>query len=166
MLKRRKIYRLMNNGTFECDLTDSILKKMFEILSYNMSCLYKTNITDKDYNTWSENVIKNKKLKNIINYDGELNGYLQYMDFNKERKICICEVEISKNHQGDGKTFKKLMIEFLKEHSGKKYDNYIVYENISEINHHSRDVVIHLGFETSDNKIYLIELSKLRAKYL
>ena len=148
--------------TFLCDLNDIILPKMFNIVSKNMSNLYKTKITEEDYLIWRKNILDNKSLKTIINYNGELGGYLQYIDFDEENKICICEVEIDEENQGDGKTFKKILNEFLQEHDNKKYDDYIVYGNINKNNKHSQDVFTHLGFNNTENDIYSISFSVLK----
>ena len=158
--KNMELKKIQDN-TFLCDLDDILLQKMFKIVSKNMSKLYKVKITDNDYLIWAKNILNNKDLKTIINYNGELCGYLQYIDFTDEKKICICEIEISENYQGDGKTFRKLLNEFLNEHNSKKYTDYIIYGNINEKNIHSREVFTHLGFKNTENNTYAIKLSKL-----
>lgn len=149
--------------TFLCDsLDEKMLAKMFKIVSVNMSKLYNSKITDADFEIWSNNVSNNLQLKTIINYDGDLNGYIQYMEFANEKKICICEFEIISTKQGNGITFNKLLKEFLNEHKSEKYNNYIVYGNISNSNIHSQDVFKHLGFKNIEKNIYQIDLSLLQ----
>ena len=143
-------------------LDEKMLAKMFKIVSVNMSKLYNSKITDADFEIWSNNVSNNPQLKTIINYDGDLNGYIQYMEFANEKKICICEFEIISTKQGNGITFNKLLKEFLNEHKSEKYNNYIVYGNISNSNIHSQDVFKHLGFKNIEKNIYQIDLSLLQ----
>ncbi len=153
--------------TFLCEsLDETVLTKMFKIISKNMSKLYNTKITDDDFKNWSNNILNNTQLKTIINCDDNLNGYIQYMEFTDEKKICICEFEIASNKQGDGITFNKLLKEFLLEHNSEEYKNYIVYGNISNSNIHSQDGFKHLGFKNIDKNIYQIDLSLLQKNKL
>lgn len=135
-------------------LNEQILQGMFNIVYYNMTGLSLIDEKANEvYNEWKNNLLKNKELKSCILEDEKVYAYIQYI---KEHNIvCICEIEIDKEHQGDHKTFKELLRRFVISANINK--DSIVYGHINSNNKHSLEVFSNIGFYHTKNNRYEIK---------
>ena len=127
------------------------LNEMFSILKENYAFLY--NITDKDYLKWTQNILNSNDINTyILKEKNKIIAYIQFIidhDY-----ICISEIQISKSYQGNKKTLKKLLNDFIS--LVKIEDNTIIYININPNNIKSIKVFEHYGFKLVQNNRYEI----------
>lgn len=127
---------------------------MFKIIKENL-LIKNIQPTEEDFYTWQENLKNNKLINTLVLHIGPtLAGYLQYTV--DDDNIFINEIQISSKYQGDGYTFRKLMMELLK---NKNFG--CVKLNINPDNKQSISVFTGIGFKTKNNKLYIINKEKL-----
>ncbi len=130
--------------------------QMFKMLKENMS--YITEVSNDDKNIWIENIITPKDLFLIcISVDNKLIGFLEYSI--DDNYIYLCEIQIDKTNQGDGKTFKMLINRFLEEVKQLKINKIVC--RINPKNDKSKKVFKHLGFESIGNNRYTTTYDRL-----
>lgn len=142
---------------------DKITKAMFDILRENMINIIPHTFSDydSDYNIFVENCIKNAseeyRVKNIIAFNGEeVVAYLQYFLDKKCNQLFIWEIQISKEYQGDHKTFPKLISTMISDEE--YYSVNMVRGYINNDNTKSIKAFTKIGFkecyEKKNGKIY------------
>lgn len=138
-----------------------ILKSIYPILKENYQFLYQ--ITEDDFFTWAKNVMNDEDINTyVLTENHNPIGYIQYVLMEKE--ICLSEIQIDKKHQGDKKTFKKLMRDFVILSDLKEQD--VVYINIHPKNKKSQEVFTGIGFRKIKDHRYEITGEKLMEKFL
>ena len=147
----------------------NLLNDMYEIISNNMKDIIDTgNSDDENYMNWKNSMYEeltksNKKWVGAFE-NKKLIGYFLYKinsDF-----LNIDEIQIVKEHQGDGYTFKNLLKTILNEKIAKTEFKITTYVNKS--NEKSNAIVKKLGFtilEVKERGIkYVISYNKLLEK--
>ncbi len=138
-----------------------ILKSIYPILKDNYQFLYQ--ISEDDFFTWTKNVMNDEDINTyVLTENHNPIGYIQYVLLEKE--ICLSEIQIDKKHQGDKKTFKKLMRDFVILSDLKEQD--VVYINIHPKNKKSQEVFTGIGFRKIKDHRYEITGEKLMEKFL
>lgn len=139
-------------------LSSKTLKEMYNLLVSNLKLTFPNIIIKKeDYYIWSNNVLNNPRLNTYyLEDDKEVYAYIQWIN------NCICEIQIDKKRQSDGKTLYYLLSVFLKNTYFNKDD---IYVNINKENEKSLAVFTHIGFKNIKENKYAIKRKDL-IKYL
>lgn len=152
-------------------IEENMVKDMFNLLRDNMIKIIPETFGDYDmnYKIFCENCIKNAvqeyKVKTVIAFNREKAiAYIQYFYDTNSNELCIREIQISKEHQGDHETFCKL-IECMTIDSEYRDINKIK-GYINNRNQKSRDVFKSIGFkeayEKNNGKIYTVNREELK----
>lgn len=131
----------------------SLLDDMFAIISFNMKSIINTgNTGDEDYKSWKSSMLKeldNNHKKWIGAFENNmLIGYFLYKI--NDNNVSLDEIQVVKNHQGDGYTFIKLFKYVLKDCDIK--DTYMVTTYVNNNNVKSKAIVNKFGFEVLEKK--------------
>lgn len=132
-------------------IPDTELFNMFLILKSNYKKIY--DISDKDYLIWKDNILSSKDINTyILKENDDIIGYIQYVI--NEDSICISEIQILHDYQGNGKTFRKLMKDFILL-ANITVDSKI-YCFINPNNDKSKEVFTGIGFVNTERNKYSI----------
>lgn len=142
-------------------ISEQVLRELFSILKENYQFLY--HITEEDFLLWSQNIRKTKEIHTyVLKEQNHPIGYTQYLVQGKE--ICLSEIQIDRTHQGDRKTFRKLMRDFIVLSELKEDD--VVFLHIHPQNKKSQEVFMGLGFQRVEHRRYEITGKKIIEKFL
>ncbi len=131
----------------------NLLDNMFDIISINMENIIDTgNTKDENYKNWKNSMLKeldNNQKKWIGAFENNvLIGYFLYKVNNNT--VNLDEIQVVKNHQGDGYTFIKLFKYILRDHTIK--DTYMVTTYVNKNNIKSKAIVNKFGFKVLEQK--------------
>lgn len=131
----------------------NLLDNMFDTISINMENIIDTgNTKDENYKNWKNSMLKeldNNHKKWVGAFENNvLIGYFLYKVNNNT--VNLDEIQVVKNHQGDGYTFIKLFKYILRDRTIK--DTYMVTTYVNKNNIKSKAIVNKFGFKVLEQK--------------
>ena len=132
----------------------SIVRKMYELLGTNMTAIvpsYHDWKADDEFQKWEELFFKNldRGTKHVLFLDGnDLRGFISYTIDRAKDEVFFNEFQINSGSQGDGVTFRRLMVRFVADIQNEDCGAVRTYAN--KRNRRSQRLVEHIGFKRAD----------------